>query len=509
MKKIYLLLLTLFFISSAAWAQDHLSRRLRNILNEYHHVGPVAENGLIMVCKKDTEHCGCIDTMGNEVVPFIYGMNFFYFLSEQPQFNSANRMVAAKPVSVTQAVYGIIDEKGNTILPFQYKTDYGDFHPLDGYHIFNTYKEPHLYGVVDSLGKIVIPFKYDKIEKAGLNRFITKKENKSDLLSAKGNEFSVLGTKGETILGPHFENIIYNETLNLLFVQQNIAWGVYTPDGEEILPAKYHSLNFSTYGYLIASTETAMEFYSPEGKLIKSFKVDYHIKPTNAKSKTPFPILLKQNGKIGAINSSLEISVPVEYDYISSPKYFAYPNEAVFHVKKEDKEAFIDTTNNLLSSIWFDSVSYGGLVKKDSLWGWVNLQGELQIPVQYENLKVIQQSDRHYPINQKQEFYFITTKNGQTALFDYDNKWLLSYDAGIENIHSVYLPPENKNTFIIFKKEGKYGAVDITGKTAIPFEYDKVESDFMLYERFMGHYRFYKGKKAYLVDWGKLEMVKQ
>lgn len=75
LKKLYPLLIILFLISPKVWGQKY-SKRVLQLIADYHHAGPVSENGLIMVCKKDTEHCGCIDTMGNEVIPFKYGMNF-------------------------------------------------------------------------------------------------------------------------------------------------------------------------------------------------------------------------------------------------------------------------------------------------------------------------------------------------------------------------------------------------------------------------------------------------
>jgi hypothetical protein len=497
MKKAALILISLLFTASITSGQTG-SKSIIDILMEYPHRSAIALNGLVMVCKEDTEHCGCIDTLGNEVIPFIYGMNFFYFMNEPPIFNSVNRMVAAKPLTVTQAVYGIIDEKGNTILPFEYKTDYHNFHPLDAYHVFKTYNEPHIYGVVDSLGNIAIPFKYDKIEKAGRRNFIIKKNNR----------YGLLNTKGEHILPLEYDKILYNGTYNLVFIEKDKKWGAYTTMGKEILPIQYKSVNFTANNHLITSTENKMEFFTPEAKLIKSFDVDFGLE--QAESQTTFPIVLRNKNKDGVINASLEIVVPFEYDYISLPPYFAYPNDSILYVKKDGKEAFIDTSNNLLSNMWFDSVSYFGLVKKDDLWGWVNLKGELQIPVKYENLKVMRLSGRHYPINQKQEFYFITTKNGQTALFDYDSKWLLSYDDGIEEIHSVYRPEKLEKVYVIYKKNGKYGVADTNNKTVIPFEYDSVESDFMLYERFkMGHYRFHKGKKRFLVDWDKEEMVKE
>lgn len=510
MKKVLLLFFISAFLSEITYAQNPISPRLRNILSEYHHVGPVAENGLIMVCKEDTEHCGCIDTMGNEVIPFIYGMNFFYFINENPQFNSVNRMVVAKPLTTIHAAYGIVDEKGKVILPFEYETDYHGFHPLNPYHIFKTYhadgsEKTQLYGVVDSLGNIVIPIIHKFIKKADNRNFIVRDNRR----------YGLINEKNDTLLPFTHENIEYNERYNLIFAKQNYKWTIYTLKGKQVTPYNYFSINFTNHGYLITQNDSITNFITPDGKVIKSFALDWTIKYDDPKSPIKFPLIIRQNKKFGVLNSSLEIIIPTEYDLLATErvglKIHLSPN--VYKVKKDGKEGFIDTSNKLLSTMWFDKIHWEGVVEKDSLFGWVNGQGELQISVMYKNIKPILAHSSHIfdrkpdTINRN---YFIITENEKVGLIDYNNKWVLNYDVGIQEIQSIYRPLNSEKVFIIAKKQDKVGAIDQSGKTVIPFEYDYAEADFTMFEHFkFGHYRFYKGKKRFLVDWDKGKLVKE
>lgn len=506
MRKIYVLLFVLSLSPSITWAQNNISQRARSLLSEYFHSAPFAANGLALVCKKDTEHCGCIDTMGKEIIPFKYGLNFFYFINEPPQFNSVNRMVAAKPLTPIHAVYGIINERGETVLPFEYETDYHNFHPLDANHVFKTYhdgrsKEPQFYGVVDSLGTIIIPFKYDKIEKAGENRFIVYQNNKPSLFD----------NRGKPIQTPDFSKILYNFFFKVLFVEQDKQWGVYSLNGEEILPVQHHSVNFMVDGsYIAAETSDSINFYKNTGVFVKGFPIDYPRKRVDAKSQTTFPIILRHNKKEGMINNALKIIIPFEYDFLNTPYNLPPPvglSPVIFHAKKDGKETYIDTTNTLLSGMWFDVVASDGLVKKDGLWGWVNGKAILKVPPQYESLKPILVNKVLRWNNNPNDYYLIVTQNGKTGLLGHDNKLIVPLGKDQE-MHSAYRPENDKPVYIVYKKGGKYGAIDTNGKTVIPFEFDSVKTDFNLFMHYEGNYLFKKGEEVYTVNWDTFKLQK-
>lgn len=469
----------------------------QEILSQYKDYAPFAANGLAVVCKKDTEHCGCIDTTGKVVIPFLYGMNFFYFIKEKPMFNSVNRMVAAKPLTITNAVYGIINEKGETILPFEYLTDYHNFHPLDPYHIFKTYNEPHKYGVVDSLGNVVIPFEYDKIEIVEKSNFILKKNNR----------YGLANTKGQLILPIKYTNAEYRPLIKSIIIEKETAWGVYTTDGKEILPIQFDGIANSNYQYLITIKDSLLSFYSLDGKLLKQGRYEtdngkYFAHNTPVK----FPFILKKEGKYGMLNDKLDTIIPFEYDILTKSFNLLHPYyDSLFAVKKGGKYGYINAYNQSKLGLIFTKLNTSGIVIQNGKYGWVNNKAELILPCVFDSITAIISNNNDFHGGVGGSLFLIVEKDGKEALFTTTGETISAYNS-IDSLHSIYT--QNNKEYIIGEKNGKLGAINLDGGVIVPFEYDTVKTDFDLFMRFgKGHYLFTKGKKNYFIDWDKRELI--
>lgn len=496
MKKAFVLFLISGLINLTLSAQKTSEEKKAALLAKYHHSAPFATNGLAMVCKKDTEHCGCIDTLGNKVIPFKYGMNFFYFGEEKPQFNSVNRMVVAKPVTVTQAIYGIIDEKGKTILPFEYHIAYHDFHSLDPFHVL--YKEenddsPKRYGVVDSLGTIVIPFRYDKIEKVEERSFILK----------KNNLYGIANAKGELVLPINYTNAQYRPLVKAIFIEKGSAWGAYTCSGKEILPVQFSNIANSNSLHIITVKDSLLSFYNFKGKLLKRGKLEIedsryftHNLPVK------YPLILKKGDKYGIFDRYLNIVTPFQYDQIYPSRNYLFPSYSFLYIaKKEGKYGFITKDNQSKEGLIFTQLKEYGIVAQNEKFGWVNNKAELIIPCIYDKINAINEWNR---VNGN-TLYLEVEKEGKKILLNSNGDTITAYNT-IDTLHSIFT--QNEKAFIIGKKNGKFGAISTDGTIIVPFEYDTVRSDFNLYMRFkMGHYQFIKGKNYFIVDWDKGEMV--
>ncbi len=502
--KISLLFFLLFIVKTPLSAQKSSEGKKAELLAQYHHSAPFASNGLAMVCKGDTEHCGCIDTLGNEVIPFIYGMNFFYFINEKPQFNSTNRMVVAKPIGTTQAVYGIINEKGETILPFKYQTDYHNFHPLNAYHVFKTYKklqrsqkEPQYYGVVDSLGTIVIPFQYDKIEIVEERRFILK----------KNKLYGIANANGELVLPINYTNAKYSPLVKSIFIEKGNFWGAYTSDGKEILPIQFDNTGNSSNSHLITVKDSIISFYSLDGKLLKQGKYEMDADKYFAK-KIPikFPFILKKEGKYGMLNDKLDTIIPFEYDMLIKPYSLLYPySSSLFAVKKGGKYGYITAYNQSKLGLIFTQLHTSGVVVQNGKYGWVNNKSELVIPCVYDSITAIISNTNEFHGGGNGHLYLIVEKEGKKALLTTNAETISAYNT-IDSLHSIYT--RNGKVYIIGKKDGKIGAINLEGEVIVPFEYDTGTTDFNLFMRFkFGHHLFIKGKKRFIVDWDKLKMI--
>jgi WG containing repeat len=94
--------------------------------------------------------------------------------------------------------------------------------------------------------------------------------------------------------------------------------------------------------------------------------------------------------------------------------------------------------------------------KKDSKWGYINTSGVFIIPARfdeafpfYKGLAVVKEKDVY-------------------GVIDVKGKWALSGRKGQMN------PEINSNRITLTDDLGKWGAVDVKGKTQVPFEYDAI-----------------------------------
>lgn len=500
MKKAFVLLLISGFAHITLSAQKTSEEKKAALLAKYHHSAPFAANGLAMVCKKDTEHCGCIDTLGNKVIPFKYGMNFFFFSGAKPQFNSVNRMVVAKPITITQAIYGIIDEKGNTILPFEYHTDYHNFHPLDPYHVFykrENEEAPRKYGVVDSLGKILIPFQYDKIEVVEKYNFILK----------KNNLYGIAIAKGELVLPINYTKADYRPVVKSIFIEKGNLWGAYTSSGIEILPIQFDGIAYSNSQHIITLKDSVLSFYDFKGKLLKQGKLEINdSRYFTHNIPIKFPLILKKEGKHGILDSYLNIVSPFDYDQIYTSRNYLFPSSSFLYVaKKEDKYGFITKDNHSIEGLIFTQIKEYGIVTQNDKFGWVNNKAELIIPCIYDKVSAVISNVSERGRGTLSNIYLEVEKEGKKWLLNSNREAISAYNS-IDTLLSIFT--QNKKTFLIGRKNGKFGAIGTDGTILVPFEYDKVQSDFNLFMRFeMGHHLFSKGKKNFVVDWDKGEVV--
>ena len=207
-----------------------------------------------------------------------------------------------------------------------------------------------------------------------------------------------------------------------------------------------------------------------------------------------------REGKYGYLNKYNQLTVPIEFDDIEGGVgvYYAKKNgywgiidkrdvkltlipfeydeigqiiDNTVRVKKGAKVMIIDMHNRQLLTYEDIIVTEESLfiVKKSNLWGVVNKENQLQIPIVYEEIKKC-------PFRKNM---FVARSNGKWRLIDQKNKWLI--DSEFE-----YISPEvlewcvnmESGLAIIVRQCGKRGVVDIeTGEAIVPYEYDNIFPD--------------------------------
>lgn len=137
-------------------------------------------------------------------------------------------------------------------------------------------------------------------------------------------------------------------------------------------------------------------------------------------------IRLYQEGCYGFIDKDINIRIPFIFDYAS---YFLHGLAAV---KIEDEAGFIDKENIPVTPLEFQETrgfTKSGIapVKQNDKWGAVNLNFDLVLPLEYEDLSVIEEDLLLFKTNGK---YGIMNKNLDTIIKPkYDE--ILNYSEGI------------------------------------------------------------------------------
>ena len=99
--------------------------------------------------------------------------------------------------------------------------------------------------------------------------------------------------------------------------------------------------------------------------------------------------------------------------------------------------------------------------------GIINLEGRVLLPAQYHIY-------RQY-IDQKATSFFLVVSDDRMGLIDQNMRWILpmEYEHEIDCLECLELNAWFARGYACMEKNGKYGAVDTTGKVVIPFKFDQ------------------------------------
>lgn len=140
--------------------------------------------------------------------------------------------------------------------------------------------------------------------------------------------------------------------------------------------------------------------------------------------------------------------------------------DGLFGFEKDDKFGYMDKNENVvIPAVYSYETSsktipafIGGfaVIKKDGKWGLLDKKGKLVIPFEYEYLRLISPPNTHVAAGRKdgnKNFYGILTTQNKIE------------------IPLVYEDIQADSNLVTVKQNGKWGLMDVTGKSMIPFEF--------------------------------------
>jgi len=433
---------------------------------------------------QDNNMWGYADDEGNVVIP-----GQFHIACE---FNSRDYAVVMK-----DGYYGVINKKGETIVPFEY-------HNMLYCGLYdNNYIIVHKYlkrGVINLKNEIVIPIKYDHIFQYGPNIFRVKVSKKYGLINDKGE--TVVPIIYDSIDRMGYNNGIYRLRLDnkyrlfningkdtgliydyivrtgdkLIRVQLDDKWGFLNQNFEEVIPAIYErAWDFEDNFALVKEDgEWYFLFYMSEDEMQE-----------RKKEMKEHSWLYKLTNKIfNSFNNYAKISVKEQVNNRSllgeHSSHFVRTKKGILYV-----DDYITARNeSALVPIEIDEVTYfddNGYaeVRKDGKYGLINADGEFVIPCIYDELRRL--------------------KNIQYAVVRIKDKWGavdLQNNTLIEFLYEDAF--DDKDNYVVVVQDGKMGCIGVLDKMGIniPCKYDMI-----------GHFNE-KGYTAACLDgkWGVIDI---
>ena len=148
-------------------------------------------------------------------------------------------------------------------------------------------------------------------------------------------------------------------------------WGLYTPDGEELLPEEYDKIDFISSSRFIVKLEQYWALWG-NGRFISSFQY------TGIQIYAPNLLLVKQKvGRYrywGIINFDGVVILPIEYSEIGKL------TSGKATIKKENREGYINSEGKIITEEVKELVSGIFLGRQIGLWGIFDSEGVILLP---------------------------------------------------------------------------------------------------------------------------------
>lgn len=245
---------------------------------------------------------------------------------------------------------GVVNAKGNTILP----TKYDSIHPLT-YDLFTIYQNNKA-GVIDRTQKVIIPLQYDHIEHIDL------KDNL--VLAVKNQKYGFINLQNKTVIpfnNSHYILSSFSEGLAAFVTcgksdcddYNDLKLGYIDKTGKVVIPAQYD--------FMIEETDISFQDQIAPHKFKNGLAIVQKFTYTDDYE---YP-----TGSIyGYINKTGNLVINYQFDYASAfgetidcynsdngtlyKKVQLPPNQAMVH--KNEKHYIIDTTGKTVKAVKFD-----------------------------------------------------------------------------------------------------------------------------------------------------------
>ncbi len=383
---------------------------------------------------KDGEKYGIITTSGKQVTKAIY--------DSIETLDYKDGILKIKQ----NEKYGLIKLNGEVVLKSEYDTISTDGYYNDqtskyenaGYIVSQKSEEGTSYGYISYNGKTVLDCKYNSIK-----RITNIKNDSIAYLITVENGKTGLYKNGQSIIKNEYESIEYDNTNQILAIEQNGKYGVYDLYGNMILPIQYDDLTFA--GTIITATKDGKGLvFDANGNIKKNFNYT-SIMPTKSND---YYITINNQGKYGVVDSSNTTLIDNKYSYIEYvfDKYFIFTDE--------NKSGLIDYTGRKVLENKYSVVQ--------------NINGTNIIQATNSDTGISEIYNKNIEKVAETKNAHIYLKDNYIKILSDDTMMYVDYDGNVKKAQDLF----TNNSIFAQKQNGKWGYVDISGNVVVDYIYD-------------------------------------
>lgn len=330
---------------------------------------------------------------------------------------------------------GVIDIKANKLVDVKYDKVVSD----EYFTIENEYKKSgflvsikkddgYKFGYVDYKGKTILNSEYNEIER------IPNKNDKITLIVSNNGKYG-LYKKSKKIIDTEFQSIVYDENLNLLIVQKNKKFGVYSLEGKKIIEPNKEEIS-SRGIYLYVKSQDGNKVYDEKGKEV-DINYNRSIYKTENDEYRISTILNNNITYYGIINKEQAQLVQEKYRYIEylyNNYFIATNDEGDLGVINNNGKVVLDMKYNLLQKIKGMNIVQAGIQNSNKIEFYSQ---EMKKVLEVENPNIELKKD-----------YVIISNENQKSFLDKNGNEI----KDVQNLEKSYFPD----------KVGEYKKMQIT-----------------------------------------------
>ena len=300
--------------------------------------------------------------------------------------------------------YGIVDLKGNTLVKEEYDTCVSDgfytkeeAYKKSGFIVSNKTEDGYKYGYYNYKGKKILDVKFNKIERVN-----KKNENKNYLIASENGKYGVFVEKKQ-IIPNEYQEINYNEELDLFILQKNKKYGVADTSGKIIVDIDKDKI-FQRGIYIYISKDENKSVVDKFGNIVD---IDYKKNVYTTDNENFFITTLIDNSIVnyGIINKDGKELVKNEYRYLEYlfDDYFIAKNN-------EGNLGIIDINNKVI--LEFKYISLQKLKEKNIIQALDEDGNTLIYSAKFENTLTMKNAN----INKQEEYIIVSNENEKMYL---------------------------------------------------------------------------------------------